>query len=70
VECKAFRDVYFVAGGGIRKTEFRRGGTSRGSEHLVDFERSEEIYLVICDRIPPGAPIKIPGYMPDFCLSV
>ena len=25
--------------------------SSRGREHLVDFERSEEIYLVTCDRV-------------------
>jgi hypothetical protein len=27
-----------------------KSAASRGREHLVDFERSEEIYLVICDH--------------------
>ena len=31
----------------------------RGREHLVDFEHSEEIYLVIRDQFPPSPQAKL-----------
>ena len=35
--------LHFVVGAGNRRPR-------RGREYLIDFERSEEIYLVTCDR--------------------
>ena len=42
--------------GGACRAEFTSTTASRGREHLVDFKRSEEIYLVICDERCKSAP--------------
>jgi hypothetical protein len=50
--------------GRIRKTQRCRRRASWGREHLVDYERSEIIYLVIRDRIR-SLPILSSGFAPQ-----
>ena len=54
---RAFARAFCIHYGekGTRKAEANSLGdclTRRGREHLVDLERSEQVYLVIRDRVP------------------